>query len=1648
MANYNDKTNMEMLKLICDATKLLAELEKIGGITLLNWGTSRKVKKTLKIEGFLNNYDAFSVNGLSLEEARILLKKNGIETTPLQDTKGYFALTIKRKDFNKLSDLEKKIAAGQIDLKKFFEDPENYDLHNSVVKEEIDDEIILDSEEITEEEFQSADLIETDADLEAVIENIENEKDQAISENDIIDNSVFDSSDRDAEKDNAENNNLEINKDDNKIVIDPSLIESDQIASEENTISNKESLDANDELLHNTENSEQIISYYSDKTSDDTTSKIVNDIPVPEAESDSKNVDIKNDNISSNKSEDLNENSQTSDLPTNNSDLVGNEPKESNSNDYSTIETNIDDSIVRNNDFSESDRKNKAVDSPSYMSERNHTENNQEEGHITSPEKESFLGEQTVESHNDTPLSHSEQLAEREKAEREAVLAKEMERKRQKENYTVTEVGTGSALFTSYSDHDVYKPENNTAVASYADHRDISFNSNNSPSTNKHNTSTTLSKNINANSSGYSTLQKPQIDERRYENVTFNKMTLINRYDGNVTTNMVQSFGTLIVGSVEEGYRESIQGQGKAQMAGASAFINNIGYGSLAENKKEALFRKTQREINSGDGSYARVDLLLKQKGYKGLDFSTKKNADSSIQDLYKVLERSGLANNRDGNWDLTKFDRLYKKAKRTQDFSDIGRAMGLSQISRAEMKVISDQIHKLGKRDSVRRRAIKDKHRTGKSLRSMTYHKMGQDSMVLSGYLELKQAVNSVRATARAAKLVIAVNGKPICKVVKGVYRLTGSGANSRILRDTIIGKGYNDVDGGFKKVKNVKVNFDENRRLKKDEKLTKKEKKNTEKKKKAERKKELKKAQFSSLAAKWNKFAPGFLRTDHFILKSANKTVKFAERSTKRINSSIRGIFSAIGTWNNIKAYGKKVLIFGLAAAFLISMGLYSIFVGIGTVVSSLSFGDDEESVDNILDSSMGKTYTKLQAMETKWTDSLLNDTQGIDLGSYNLKYGPSYKSAEDYIPESDAARIFWTQHNVKWNGISGFTANPFGNFEIENDNTASFMNNINGGTELLYKTADGSFRTSNIKEIICMTDIYTMYSTEATDTHEGEDLDGSQSTSEKRSGATYAASSEVISAADRKKTSKVFLAYAQDLFNMSHQEIIDLEYVILPTKMTVDTFDPDTELVEGENNATVKVTQCPDYDLGGCQIYENFYYDEDGIAVKDKNGTLHTVGGVYPLMNSNTEFNIDDSENIINTEYCFADSVDEFNDVYNDDNKDCWQILYIPESSDSDSVEDYESPDDSDYSDEIRSLIGDNEKVTSFYWDNEEGYFVLTTEKEGDTWTDVDYEKVIDSPTGWHYAITSTTYTDVDYNTYHVIHECAGNHHGRYCGGHLKAKITGVVYGFSDSQIDADDNGSDILGKVEDGEYTHRDRSKFTLENKNVFLTATDIFDIDNACTHPSEREDWEGWTSENIEMCMVKYNMDWEDLYGLNISSSLGGQSLTTANVSEIMGKIKEAYPDLSDERLAVIERGLGYVGKIGYSQSHHACPLDGPCGHDGGSPCYLSDCSGYVSNLWKDRIGMQTTASLWGIVKDQHRTYSSVGAQPGDIFVHYEGAIADGRGDHALLYIGNFEYDGVTQDWTLDCSTVKGVGNVFLRHRNYYDSCYVVSPDGR
>ena len=236
--------------------------------------------------------------------------------------------------------------------------------------------------------------------------------------------------------------------------------------------------------------------------------------------------------------------------------------------------------------------------------------------------------------------------------------------------------------------------------------------------------------------------------------------------------------------------------------------------------------------------------------------------------------------------------------------------------------------------------------------------------------------------------------------------------------------------------------------------------------------------------MTGKWNRFAPGFLRTNSFNGRTDGRVGNAVARTTKILGNEFKSIFRLIVAVSLAKAYIKKTLIYVLGGSFLIMGAAVVIISAPIDFILGFETTDDEDSTGDPI---MDKTMHSLQEMETKWTDSLLNDTQGVDLTDYNLKYGSTYKNAAEYVPESGAPRICRGRHNVKWNDLSGFTANPFGNFDLENDNTASFMNNINGGVELIYKTKDGSARTSNIKEIICLSDIYTMYSTAAEDTHD---------------------------------------------------------------------------------------------------------------------------------------------------------------------------------------------------------------------------------------------------------------------------------------------------------------------------------------------------------------------------------------------------------------------------------------------------------------------------------------------------------------------------------------------------------------------------------
>lgn len=1789
MSAYNDKMNQEMLKVVCDLNRLIAEAAKVTGVTILNAITNYNMGKKLHIHGCFNNYDVLSVTGLSMDEAKALLdKKKKIKAHGFYDRDGHYIFAIKRSDFDKISELEKEIADGTLNVDDFLEeyrknkseqgqDRSSDDKQFDAMPESINvpfEEISEDAPELTEEDIEQGGDFEVNFNPEEVVQNIENEKAYEIENETVAEKAIDHNDDFTSEKENEyevsesvdvlhaeemgedsditprvppvpENNIEETSTGDQNIDAgDEHTSEAtDEFSREDsNNVSEVPPVPDDDIEVHNSKRDEErVASEDLFDLKEEFSRENFDNVPSIQEEQTESEIHDKGDSPSEKAFDDLN-NAAAEDSPKdkgiyvdeNETDVeneVGQHDVKNSANylsDESSLEdhrndpTHFEESPVEKHkddsayfeeskkDSGEQERRDTSTresyseDASSHfaLTENNaidHSGENASYRNDSNSEKRANSSEQTrfFEQHTGTEqrnndynstisdrqqninvsigqrVSSTVSMEERDRLEKEKAIQKQIDRKERRENVTVTEIGTGASLFTAYGDikeSEMAAIANKTNAPVFSDHRELNTKKEISEHTtlrdNETNERNYLQNNIlperekghlpekfNSNDKALTNTKRNDYIQQRTDvlksntDVQFNRLTLVNRYTGNIATDMAKSTGTLIAGSVQEGHRESYQGQGKAQMSGISTFINNVGYSNYAQVKRDALLRKTQRELNNGTGEYAQLNQLLKIKGFTGMDFSSRNKADASMEDIYKLLQRSGLASNRQGSWDLTKFDRLFKQAKKHNDYASIARALGISNVSSAEMKLISKQINTLVKRDKTFRLATEGKRHTGKTLRSMIAHKLGQNSEVLAGYMNLKQTIKTTRATIKAAWLIGVTTGRVAGKLMRVGYKITRYSANTRFLRNTDFGRGFNALDAKVQSVNQKVENVKNSLKAKKDEKDTKKENKKTDKKKREKNRKENKRknrqAAMSSLVGKWNRFAPKFIRTNSFAGRTVKKTTKFVGKTFKGVSNAVKKVIGAIGAVATISGKIKIIVIAAIGLFTLLICGSFLIVSVVAEYIPGFEFDDEENGIKDLKESIMGQALESLQNMEEKWTDSLLNDTQTIDLTDYDLKYGDSYESPSEYMPKSGAPRIFWGQHNVKWNDISGFTANPFGNFDLENDNTASFMNNIEGGVELIYKTRDGSSRTSNIKEIICMADVYTMFSTEAEDNHDdGKDIDGSESASMKRSGAIYAAFNKPIKAVEKKLPSKVLLSYSQDLFNMSHQEIIDLQYVILPTIITKDSFNPDTTVAEGEGGTTVKVTQCPDYELGGCQIYENFYYDKDGISVKDKDEVLHVAGGVYPLQDSNLEFEKDDEGNIVNYEQCYANSVDGFEKVYNESNSGCWSVEN--QGSSTESVKDYETPNESGFSDTVKSLTGDNEYVTGFSWDANGQYFVLTTDTVGDSENHTESNLIIDDPGGngrpanTHIENEEYTLTDVEHTTYHVVHDCEGNHHGRYCGGHLKAKITGVIYGFTNNQVTAEDTGFEIEGKVGDDEFIHKDRSKFTVENTDVFKTAKDVFDIDAACTHPSEREDWEGWTTENMELALLKYNMDWDDLYGFDIASSLGGRALASADTKEIMDQIKANYPGLSERRLEVVETALGYVGKIGYSQAHHGCPLEGPCNHGGGEPCYLSDCSGFTSNLWINELGgIYTTV---GFRSKLNGNFDSSRNLPGDILVHY-----DPKGNHALLYIGEFEYDGVYQTWSIDCSTVNGVGNVFLRHRNYYDSCSYVSP---
>ncbi len=442
-------------------------------------------------------------------------------------------------------------------------------------------------------------------------------------------------------------------------------------------------------------------------------------------------------------------------------------------------------------------------------------------------------------------------------------------------------------------------------------------------------------------------------------------------------------------------------------------------------------------------------------------------------------------------------------------------------------------------------------------------------------------------------------------------------------------------------------------------------------------------------------------------------------------------------------------------------------------------------------------------------------------------------------------------------------------------------------------------------------------------------------------------------------------------------------------------------------GNESQSRPVSQHDEHEGHGCMSYDKFsFLDMNNPTKMFYDGTY--VEQVYPA------YLLDGGAS------CVPVLNRGFIEAYNE-NPDCWELV---------SVDNYEEEGWSsgqyreEYDGKVNACI-DSEHGFSITGSGEERTVTVFGEHDGDP---DDNDETTD--------ITEYTFK----------HNCNGDHKGYYCGGHLKLLVIGTIMNVTKDEMDGKYEKYD--GKVTEstpylrGDVLNIDRTKAR--------HADDIFDVDMAITHlnAAVSPEFEGWTQGNIEEVITGISDNWEILYGIKEPDykSLMEQAkaqgsatpLTEEEIEKIMVDVREILtgdPDKID-RLNVIKTGAFYVGKISYNQANHGNKLK-----VGG----INDCSGYASQLNEKALKgvIYNTASFYNTFKNQGRLhhFTDGGIKPGDILLHFEGAIADSSQDHALIYVGVI--DG--QIKSLDCT---GSGTWYRsRSDNYYNECYYIDMTG-
>lgn len=1159
--------------------------------------------------------------------------------------------------------------------------------------------------------------------------------------------------------------------------------------------------------------------------------------------------------------------------------------------------------------------------------------------------------------------------------------------------------------------------------------------------------------------------------------IEINKINLINEHARSRTDNSIEKLGETFLKPLE-GRRDANAYRGYKTSAGVVDTISfplqaAVLYASANNNFNLSCERLSRRQEN---GAYKTLNEFLKEKRVLGvfedgplkygLDFSTRENTIRSQTALLNYLEKKGLVQFRGNKWDVTRMQKLLERG----DIVAMARILKLSSNTgemprRQIIKAMQDIIRNV---DAPKLMSSHNMKKTGKLL-SKGSRKLCQDTAVFQGLTQNRKVVSMVRKGLKGGWVVAAFVTKPVRKAGAWV----GKKAGTAILKRNEYGR----------KILNKQTKLQvlrQNQLRARKAKIDYKKKKHDIRIETKFRRKQFRKQKRKDKIEKTMKLTMGS-KMGGVVFRRANKILGKAGMAAKVFSVGFGSIFKLVG-------FGRKIKIAimigagGLLLLLILIGGMASMGAAVvSTVTSFFEFNEDvDTSVAGVYESNAGFVVNALVGAETAWVNGLKNIGSNKNLDLNSLYYGPERETFSSYAQSHLGT-------TVEGRNIKG--PNPFGSAANVPDVAYKKISSIDeDGVELIYVNASGgTTRTSNIKEILAMCAVYFENETDLSDYEEDaqtqKDSDESNSSfwSDLKTGICNIGNgissffewctSPYTNQIEKMESRIIMTQYCITLFNASHQEQFDIHMEIKNTRKQLD---------ESGITDITDISVCDDYrkyldtpsesHFGyGCMEYDGFYYHNGRICI---NGTTDVSAYVMPQSMAERGSTADDCS--------YTATNEAFYSVYNH-NPNCWEIEgnvkehtkegeMVPGSKYLLSTEDSETETEDTVQPSARGVATiPDEKVPKSNAEEQQFIMLLKRICSSNNWyIDIDSLKIEKQENGSFKVylgskVTKTVQENREDGTYgwkvyvdtimeyEVIftHKCQGNHIGYYCGGHLLMDVTGKVYGFTDEQLGAqdEDDAGEYMPKVEDGKYIHVDTNKLIID-KNALLDMQDVFDADCAIRRPVEAAGWEGWTQDNMDMAIIKYKQDWEDLYDITIASALGGKALKEADIISYMENIKMYYPDLSQERLDIIYEAMHKVGNIGYDQRHHNCSFEGPCLLNKKGACGMSDCSGFCSNLWREAFGRQiySTSTFWSTFKGTSRwsKYSLSTIQPGDILLHYGGGGPGGGDDHALLYVGMI-YPDSTEEYVIDCSTVLGVGNVFLRVRNYYDECYVVSP---